>query len=249
MNIDIRNLSKNYDCKSVIHDMNLHLEDCHSLAIIGPSGGGKTTLLRILAGLERISGGTASVNGFPLSSNRKKIHEYRKTVGVVFQALNLFPHLTALENIVLPLVHVHEYTPAEASAKANDLLFRFQLEQHTNKKPHQLSGGQKQRVAIARALAIDSRFLVLDEPTSALDPELTGEVLDMIHQLREQNKDIILATHEMGFARLSCDYVVFMSGGRVLEEGPSKAIFGQPRTRELKAFLNRILEWREEGIR
>ncbi|MDD3269688.1 MAG: amino acid ABC transporter ATP-binding protein [Syntrophomonadaceae bacterium] len=244
MKLNLKNLNKSFNDKPVLKNINLELADFHSLAIIGPSGGGKSTLLRILAGLQKPSQGEVLINGIKLASNEKDLNEYRKTLGVVFQSYNLFPHLTALENIVLPMVHAHNYNEKNAVQRAKELLRGFQLDEHEDKKPHQLSGGQMQRVAIARALAIDSKFLLLDEPTSALDPELTSEVLAMINKLEEQQKDLILVTHEMGFARQSCDYIVFIADGQVLEHGQSANIFCSPQTPELKNFLNKILEWR-----
>jgi polar amino acid transport system ATP-binding protein len=244
MKLNINNLTKSFNDKVVLKNISIELENCHSLAIIGPSGGGKSTLLRILAGLQKPSSGEIYINDVKVPSTEKELHEYRKTIGVVFQALNLFPHITALENIVLPLVNVHGYKRQKAVQLADELLHRFQLEEHKNKKPSQLSGGQQQRAAIARALAIDSKFLLFDEPTSALDPELTSEVLDMINELEGQKKDLILVTHEMGFARQSCDYIVFIADGQVLEHGNSKNLFDSPKTPELKNFLNKILEWR-----
>ncbi len=244
MKLSINNLTKSFNDKVVLRNISVELENCHSLAIIGPSGGGKSTLLRILAGLQKPSSGEIYINDVRVPSTEKELREYRKTIGVVFQSLNLFPHITALENIVLPLVNVHGYKRQNAVQLADELLHRFQLEEHKNKKPSQLSGGQQQRAAIARALAIDSKFLLFDEPTSALDPELTSEVLDMINELEGQKKDLILVTHEMGFARQSCDYIVFISDGQVLEHGNSKNLFDSPKTPELKNFLNKILEWR-----
>lgn len=244
MKLSINNLTKSFNDKVVLRNISVELENCHSLAIIGPSGGGKSTLLRILAGLQKPSSGEIYINDVKVPSTEKELHEYRKTIGVVFQSLNLFPHITALENIVLPLVNVHGYKRQKALQLADELLHRFQLEEHKNKKPSQLSGGQQQRAAIARALAIDSKFLLFDEPTSALDPELTSEVLDMINELEGQKKDLILVTHEMGFARQSCDYIVFIADGQVLEQGNSKNLFDSPKTPELKNFLNKILEWR-----
>ena len=181
--------------------MSLVLEETHSLVLVGPSGGGKTTLLRILAGLEIPDSGNVELNGDSIQFHEPALLRYRRTVGVVFQAFNLFPHLTALENIVLPLEKVHSHSPAQAHDIALQLLRRFQLDAHANKKPAALSGGQRQRVAIARAVAIKPRVVLFDEPTSALDPEMTAEVLEMIEQLREEGTDLILVTHEMGFAR------------------------------------------------
>lgn len=244
MRLNLKNISKSFGDKTVLKDINIELNDFHSLAIIGPSGSGKSTLLRIIAGLLRPSSGEIEIDGEKLDFNEKSLNDYRKTIGVVFQSYNLFPHLTAIQNIVLPLTKVHKVPKDRAIKIASELLDRFQLSEHANKKPIQLSGGQQQRVAVARALSTQSKFLLFDEPTSALDPELTSEVLDVIKELENQHKDLILVTHEMGFARQSCDYVIFISDGQVLEHGSSEDIFTNPKTSELKNFLNKILEWR-----
>jgi len=228
----------------ILKNINIELDNFSSLAVIGPSGGGKSTLLRVIAGLQKPTSGEIHVNGEKINFNEKALKEHRKTIGVVFQSYNLFPHLTALENIVLPLTEVHKFSKDTATKTALNLLERFQLTEHSHKRPIQLSGGQQQRVAVARALSIQARFLLFDEPTSALGPELTSEVLNMIKELEEQGKDLILVTHEMGFARQSCDYVIFISDGQVLEHGSSQDIFTNPQTPELKKFLNKILEWR-----
>jgi polar amino acid transport system ATP-binding protein len=243
MNLDINSITKTYDEQVVLDSISLHLEDIHSFVIIGPSGGGKTTLLRILAGLEFPDAGHVTIDEDPIVFEENWLREYRKSIGMVFQAYNLFPHLTALRNITLPLEQVHGFTPGAAESRAMELLSRFQLKEHALKKPAQLSGGQNQRVAIARAIAIKPRFLLLDEPTSALDPEFTSEVLDMIEELREEQKDLILVTHEMGFARKVADHVLFISTGKVLEAGTTKDIFENPKHPELKQFLEKVLKY------
>jgi len=215
----------------------------HSLVLIGPSGGGKTTLLRILAGLETPDRGEVEINGQAIDFHEPALLEYRRTVGVVFQAFNLFPHLTALENVTLPLEKVHGYSAADAKEAAMALLRRLQLEAHAFKKPAGLSGGQRQRVAIARAIGIKPRLVLFDEPTSALDPEMTAEVLDTIEQLREEGTDLILVTHEMGFARRAADRTAFLSAGRILEFGDTKSIFDNPRTEECRRFLGTVLKY------
>jgi polar amino acid transport system ATP-binding protein len=219
------------------------------MAVIGPSGGGKSTLLRIMGGLLLPDAGRIILNDSYLDfDNDGKLDDtlgkYRRNVGMVFQGYNLFHHWTALQNIVMPLTKVKKLNPSEASEIARGLLDRFQLLPHADKKPGQLSGGQKQRVAIVRALAMDARTLLFDEPTSALDPELTGEVLDAIMSLRDENRDIVIVTHEMGFARHACDYVVFISNGKVQEHGSSLQVFDNPVTPHLKNFLGRLLEWK-----
>jgi polar amino acid transport system ATP-binding protein len=162
---------------------------------------------------------------------------------MVFQAFNLFPHLTALENITLPLEKVHGYSQAAAKEHAMSLLERFQLSLHAAKKPAELSGGQQQRVAIVRAIAIKPRFLLFDEPTSALDPEMTAEVLEVIEELRHEGRDLIMATHHIGFARQVADHCLFVSGGAVVEAGPAAELFSQPRTAALQNFLAKVLKY------
>lgn len=243
MNLNLNRLSKHFDDKIVINQISCHLENIGSLAIIGPSGGGKSTLVRMIAGLIAPTAGTLAVDGQTILDDEAFLTAYRKNLGMVFQAYNLFPHLTALENVKLPLIHVHGKTEPEANQVAIECLSRFQLDEHRDKLPAHLSGGQQQRVAIARAIASGAKYLLFDEPTSALDPELTGEVLDMINELRKEGKELIVVTHEMGFARNACDYVIFIADGKILEHGPSHRLFDNPQTPELKTFLARILEW------
>lgn len=244
MKLEARGLCKSFDQVTVLDELTFSLEGANSVAVIGPSGSGKSTLLRVLAGLERPDRGEIRVNEHTLSFTDAGLHAYRRQIAVVFQAFNLFPHLTALRNITLPLQLTRGWTQLEASAKAEELLRRFQLLDHGHKMPVQLSGGQQQRVAIARALALQPEILLLDEPTSSLDPEFTAEVLDMIGELREQGQQLLLVTHEMGFARQACDVTLFLAAGRVLEHGPSARVFTAPATPELRAFLHRVLEWR-----
>jgi len=226
-----------------LDDVSLEVQDIHSLVLIGPSGGGKTTLLRILAGLETPDSGEVELNGERIQYEQDSLLRHRRSVGMVFQAFNLFPHLTALKNITLPLEKVHGFSAPAARDSAIGLLKRFQLDGHALKKPAALSGGQRQRVAIARAVAIKPKVVLFDEPTSALDPEMTSEVLDMIEQLHEQGTDLILVTHEMGFARVAADRVAFLAGGRVLEFGETSSIFEKPRTGECKRFLGTVLKY------
>jgi polar amino acid transport system ATP-binding protein len=243
MHIEIDGLNKSFGDHHVLKDLSLHLENTHSLVIVGPSGGGKTTLLRVIAGLEQANSGTLKVNGRRVGTEEKELRQYRKHVGMVFQAYNLFPHLTALENITLPLEKVHQVPAAAAKETAMGLLERFRLADHVHKKPAQLSGGQKQRIALSRAIAIAPEFLILDEPTSALDPEFTAEVLDMIEELREEDKHLILVTHEMGFARHVSDYVIFIDDGIVIEEGPPEQVFEAPKDPKVKKFFDRVLKY------
>jgi polar amino acid transport system ATP-binding protein len=243
LKLKVSKILKRFGTHTALADVSFEAADVHSLVLIGPSGGGKTTLLRILAGLETPDRGEVEINGQAIDFHEPALLEYRRTVGVVFQAFNLFPHLTALENVTLPLEKVHGYSAADAKEAAMALLRRLQLEAHAFKKPAGLSGGQRQRVAIARAIGIKPRLVLFDEPTSALDPEMTAEVLDTIEQLREEGTDLILVTHEMGFARRAADRTAFLSAGRILEFGDTKSIFDNPRTEECRRFLGTVLKY------
>ena len=219
MKIDIDQLSKWYDEKEILKDLSLHLEDVSTLAITGPSGGGKSTLLRILAGLQTPRSGTVALDGRQILFEPDALHAWRKSIGVVFQAYTLFPHYSALENIVLPMTAVHGIPRSEALSRAYALLERFHLMDHKDKKPGQLSGGQQQRIAIARAIAVSSGLLLLDEPTSALDPFMTREVLDMLRELACENRTLVMVTHEIAFAAAVCDHMVYLEDGRIVEAG------------------------------
>jgi polar amino acid transport system ATP-binding protein len=243
LRLSIANLSKRFGAHVALDRLSLELESVHSLVLIGPSGGGKTTLLRILAGLQTPEAGEVQLDGAAMRFDEAALLRHRRTVGVVFQAFNLFPHLTALENITLPLEKVHGYSPAQAREVAMQLLTRFQLASHAAQKPGALSGGQRQRVAIARALAVKPRVLLFDEPTSALDPEMTAEVLDMIRELGAEGQHLILVTHEMGFARVVADRVAFLAQGRVLECGSAEQVFNAPATDACRKFLAAVLKY------
>lgn len=243
MKILLRGVTKKFGSQTVLDAVDFEVEFAHTLALIGPSGGGKSTLLRLLAGLDSPDAGEILVNGEPLPQDEESLRRHRSRTGIVFQAYNLFPHLSALGNVMLPLTAVHGLDASTARDRAMDVLKRFHLAEHTAKQPGQLSGGQRQRVAIARALAVDPAFLLLDEPTSALDPEMTAEVLDVIAELRESGKPIILVTHEMGFARRSADRVAFIAQGGVLECASAEEFFDNPSKPVLKQFLERILKY------
>ena len=243
MEIHLHNITKAFGEHQVLNELNLDLKDVYSLVIIGPSGGGKTTLLRILAGLESPTSGTMKINQHEILFEESELRKYRSAIGMVFQAYNLFPHLTALQNITLPLVKVHGLAEEEAKDRALNLLIRFQLEEHGHKKPAQLSGGQKQRIAISRAAAINPEVLLLDEPTSALDPEFTAEVLDLIEELREEGMQLIMVTHEMGFARHVADHVVFMADGDICESNPPQAVFAGSENTAVRQFLAKVLKY------
>ncbi len=243
MKLRLANLDKSFDGHRVLDQVTLALNEVQTLVLIGPSGGGKSTLLRILAGLEYPDAGTVELDGEPLQFEEASLRRHRRTIGTVFQTFNLFPHLTALQNITLPLEKVHGYPAADAAEVAHQILRRFQLEAHARKRPAALSGGQRQRVAIARAVAIKPRLLLFDEPTSALDPEMTAEVLDLIRELRDEGRELILVTHEMGFARRIADQVALLAGGRIAEVGPVAQVFDNPQTQQSQDFLARVLKY------
>lgn len=243
MRLRATNLCKSFGQQIVLQNVNLDLEDVHTLALIGPSGGGKSTLLRIIAGLEKPDSGTVSLNNREVLYREKELMAHRRTIGTVFQAFNLFPHLTALQNITLPLEKVHQYSPADARQIAEIILERFGLSEHGQKPPAQLSGGQRQRVAIARAIAIKPKLLLFDEPTSALDPEMTAEVLQVIEELREEGRELVLVTHQMGFAHRVADQIALLSGGQIIECGPPERVLDHPQSEITRQFLAKILKY------
>jgi len=243
MRLDLCGLEKWFGGQAALQGIHESIVDFKALAIIGPSGGGKTTLLRLIAGLEIPDQGSLAIDGEQLAFGREALMRHRQGIGMVFQAFNLFPHLTALENITLPLEKVHGYTAAAAREHAMNLLQRFQLLSHASKKPAELSGGQQQRVAIVRAIAIKPRFLLFDEPTSALDPEMTAEVLEIIEELRLEGRDLIMATHHIGFARQVADHCLFVCDGVIAESGPAGEMFANPRSAALRNFLAKVLKY------
>jgi len=243
MQLRLTGITKRFGSQSALAGLSLDMAEFKALAVIGPSGGGKTTLLRVIGGLTAPDGGELEIDGERIGFDEESLLAHRRRIGTVFQAYNLFPHLSALENITLPLTRVHGIPPAEARDQALALLERFQLAPHAAKRPAELSGGQQQRVAIARAMAIRPRFLLLDEPTSALDPEMTAEVLDIIMELRSEGRDIIMATHHMGFARSVADRCLFVCDGVAAEEGPATELFGNPRSDKLRNFLAKVLKY------
>lgn len=242
MHVKLEGIRKSFDGVEVLKGIDFD-EEVSALAIIGPSGGGKSTLLRIIGGLLAPTSGMMEVDGIAVDFSEPNLREYRTTLGFVFQDGGLFHHLNALDNVALPLQVVHGVPEAQARERSQELLDRLGLTRSLDKHPAQLSGGQKQRVAIARALAAQPRLLLLDEPTSALDPEFTTEVLDVVRDLKEAGTRFIIVTHEMGFARHACDTVAFLADGRLLEHGDAVQIFENPQTPELERFLGRLLEW------
>ena len=243
MKLNLRDLVKKFGSHTVIDRVNLALDDVHCLALIGPSGGGKSTLLRLVAGLEYPTSGEVKLNGARIDYTDEALLRHRRSIGTVFQAYNLFPHLTALQNITLPLEKVHGRSRDEARDLAEGTLRRFQLLEHAHKRPAELSGGQRQRVAIARAIAIKPQVVLLDEPTSALDPEMTAEVLELIEELKVEGRDLLLVTHEMGFARRLADRVALLTNGTIAEIGPPAQIFEAPESEITRGFLRRVLKY------
>ena len=223
---------------TVLDGLDLVTGDIATLVLVGPSGGGKSTLLRILAGLDLPVAGSVAFDGVPLPRDEAALRGYRASVGTVFQSYNLFPHLTALDNLLLPLVHVHGHTTAAARALVRPALERFQLADHAHKRPAELSGGQKQRIAILRAVVTRPQRLFLDEPTSALDPEMTAEVLEMVGELRADGTRLVLVTHEMGFARRIADEMAFVADGKVLAHGTADDFFNRPGHPRVARFLH-----------
>jgi polar amino acid transport system ATP-binding protein len=243
MKLKASDLCKSFGRQTVLQKVNLNLEQVHTLALIGPSGGGKSTLLRIIAGLEKPDSGRLHLNDREVIYRERELMAHRRSVGTVFQAFNLFPHLTALQNITLPLEKVHRYKPPKARQIAEEILERFQLSEHGHKPPAQLSGGQRQRVAIARAISIKPKLLLFDEPTSALDPEMTAEVLEVIEELRKEGRDLVLVTHQMGFAHRIADQVALLSRGQIMECGPPSQVLDSPRSDTTRQFLAKILKY------
>lgn len=239
--LELQGLEMAFGQLSVLRGVDLKVEEGESIAIIGPSGSGKSTLLRCLNRLETPTGGNVLFEGNRIDA-RTDINQLRTRMGMVFQQFNLFPHMTALANVMEAPVHVRRIKRDQAEAEARRLLEKVGMLEKANSFPKQLSGGQKQRVAIARCLAMQPRLLLLDEITSALDPELVGEVLDVVRDLARQGMTMLLVTHEMRFAREFADRVVFMDGGAVVEVGPPEEIFTRPKSERLRKFLTAVLE-------
>ena len=236
--LEIKNLKKNFGNLDVLKGVSFSLEQGQVLAIIGSSGGGKSTLLRCLNFLETPDEGEIWVSGKQLlSDSEEEIRQNRLHFGLVFQNFNLFPQYSVLENITLAPTLLRRGSPADIKAKALELLAEVGLSEKAGAYPYQLSGGQQQRVAIARALAMDPEILCFDEPTSALDPELTGEVLRVIRALKNGGNTMIVVTHEMEFARSVADKVIFMADGVIEEMGTPEEVFGNPRSEKTRAFL------------
>ncbi|MGO9947912.1 MAG: amino acid ABC transporter ATP-binding protein [Steroidobacteraceae bacterium] len=235
-------MKKHFGDQPVLEAVNLQVEEHQVVCLIGPSGSGKSTLLRCINGLEKIDGGEIRIHGNRVSGPGVDVDALRRDVGIVFQSYNLFPHMTVLQNVTLAPLRVLHQERAQAEEKAMQLLKRIGLEHKAKEYPDRLSGGQQQRVAIARALAMDPMVMLLDEITSALDPELVSEVLNIVRELARDGMTMLLATHEMGFAREVASKVCFLCDGGVHEEGTPQQIFGEPKKERTRAFLRRIVE-------
>jgi len=241
MKISVNNLTKSYGTHTVLNGISLDIEEGSVVTLIGPSGSGKSTLLRCLNLLEPIDDGEIYLDGEDISIPGLDANPIRQRVGMVFQSFNLFPHMSVMDNIILSPTRTRGINKATARVKALELLERFGLADKANSYPDQLSGGQQQRVAIVRALAVEPEVLLLDEITSSLDPELVAEVLDVVRELKSSGMTIVLATHEMGFARDSSDVVCVLDGGCIVEQGPPSQVLGNPQSERAKAFLQRII--------
>jgi polar amino acid transport system ATP-binding protein len=240
--IEIREISKSYGELPVLNRLAMAVEEHQVVSLIGPSGSGKSTLLRCINGLEPIDAGEIRVHGDRITGPGVDVNSLRRDIGIVFQGYNLFPHMTVLQNVTLAPIQVLKQSREEAEDRAMALLKRFSLAHKAKEYPDRMSGGQQQRVAIVRALAMDPMVLLLDEITSALDPELVSEVLNIVRDLANEGMTMLLATHEMGFAREVSSKVCFLCDGVVCEEGPPEQIFGEPQQDRTRSFLRSIRE-------
>jgi general L-amino acid transport system ATP-binding protein len=238
--VSMRNVNKWFGQFHVLRDINLTVAKGERIVVCGPSGSGKSTLIRCLNRLEKHQDGDISVHGIELNNDVKNIDEIRREVGMVFQHFNLFPHLSILENCMLAPIWVRKTPRAEAEEIAMHFLTRVKIPEQASKYPGQLSGGQQQRVAIARALCMQPQLMLFDEPTSALDPELVGDVLEVMRDMRSSGMTMLVVSHEMKFARDAADRVIFMDDGQIVEQGPPEQIFGAPQHDRTKAFLSRV---------
>jgi len=238
----ITRLRKVYGHNVVLDSLDLDVAEHSCTVLIGASGSGKSTLLRCINLLEVVDDGVIELDGRDITDPRVNANQVRTQVGIVFQAYNLFPHLRVIDNVALAPRRVHKVARAQAEDDAMAMLKRVGLADKANARPDELSGGQQQRVAIARALVTRPRLMLFDEVTSALDPELVGEVLNLIRELKDEGMTMLVATHEMGFAREVADQVCFLDGGRVLEQGPPEQVLADPHEARTRQFLSRIIE-------
>ena len=239
--IHVKNLKKSYGKNNVLNGINEHIKKGEVVVIIGPSGSGKSTFLRCLNLLEEPTSGEIIFEGKNITDKNNDINKTREKMGMVFQHFNLFPHKTVLENITLAPIKVKEIKAEDANKKAIELLKLIGLEDKKDAYPASLSGGQKQRIAIARSLAMEPDVLLFDEPTSALEPEMVGEVLNVMKDLAKKGMTMVVVTHEIGFAREVGDRILFIDGGKILEEGTPEEILNNPKNDRTKDFLSKVL--------
>ena len=239
--LEIDDLHKSFGGLEVLKGINLRVRPREVIILIGPSGSGKSTFLRCINRLEEPTRGRIRVDGTEIMARGVDLNRVRKDIGIVFQAFNLYPHLTALGNVTLALRKVLRMSRQDAEARGRRMLEHVGLAEKANANPSELSGGQQQRVAIARALALEPKLMLFDEPTSALDPELVGGVLKVMRDLRDEGMTMVVVTHEMSFARDAGDRVLFMDGGEIVEEGPPSTIFRNPAHQRTREFLQRVL--------
>jgi polar amino acid transport system ATP-binding protein len=240
--VQVKGVSKWFGSLQVLNQVSLHVPEHNVVCLIGASGSGKSTLLRCLNKLERVEEGEIVVDGVRITQDKIDVNALRKKIGIVFQAYNLFPHMTVLQNVMLAPRKARNVPRGEAEWAARTLLSRIGLEEKADEYPDRLSGGQQQRVAIVRALAMEPKLMLLDEITSALDPQLVSDVLSLVRDLADSGMTMIIATHEMGFAREVADKVCFLDNGVILEEGTPEQIFRNPREPRTREFLARVLE-------
>ncbi len=240
--VKVENVTKRFDENTVLDEVSLTVAEHEVICLIGASGSGKSTLLRCLNLLERVQAGKIMIDGQTITEGKVDVNALRRKIGIVFQAYNLFPHMTVLQNVTLAPRQIRKLSKHQANERAYELLERIGLRDKADSFPDRLSGGQQQRVAIVRALAMDPKLMLLDEITSALDPQLVSEVLHLVRGLREVGMTMIIATHEMSFAREVASKICFLDAGRILEEGPPAQIFGEPREARTREFLARVLE-------
>jgi len=240
--VTMTNVSKSFGDFKALNDINLTVMNGEKVVVCGPSGSGKSTLVRCINGLESHENGSINVIGEEVTPRIKQNALFRSKIGMVFQQFNLFPHLTVMQNLILGPMKTLGMNKKDALKRAEALLERVQIPEQSEKKPSQLSGGQQQRVAIARALCMEPKIMLFDEPTSALDPEMISEVLDVIIDLAKEGITMIVVTHEMGFAKKAADRMIFMDGGKIVEQNDPENFFNNPKTDRCKTFLDQILQ-------
>ena len=240
--VTMTNVSKSFGDFKALHEINLMVMNGEKVVVCGPSGSGKSTLVRCINGLESHENGSINVIGEEVTPRIKQNALFRSKIGMVFQQFNLFPHLTVMQNLILGPMKTLGMNKKDALKRAEALLERVQIPEQSEKKPSQLSGGQQQRVAIARALCMEPKIMLFDEPTSALDPEMISEVLDVIIDLANEGITMIVVTHEMGFAKKAADRMIFMDGGKIVEQNDPENFFNSPKTDRCKTFLDQILQ-------